>query len=118
MATIAGASLTSGEREALERFVSALVAALGDDVDAVWLYGSRARGEQPHAESDIDVIILTRDGEADSLLATRAALDSGEDGLRISPLTTTRRWIEQRRAIDSFFIGEVDRDKIVLFGDP
>jgi predicted nucleotidyltransferase len=116
--TIAEATLTRAERDALQRFVSLLAASLGDDLEAVWLYGSRARGEAPHAESDIDVIVLTRAGEADSMLATRAALDCGAAGLRIAPITTTRKWIEERRAIDSFFIREIDRDKIVLFGEP
>jgi len=117
VATIAEASLSDAEREALDRFVSRLAESLGKDLVAVWLYGSRARGEAPHEESDIDVIVLTRGGEEDSLLATRAALASGEAGLRIAPITTTREWIESRRAIDSFFLRELDRDKIVLFGE-
>lgn len=118
MPQLAEATLTDAERTALERFVSLLREALGDDLDAVWLYGSRARGEQPHAESDIDVIVLTRDGEGDRRVAWRTAVRSGEAGLKITPITTTRRWIEERRAIESFFIHEVDRDKIVLFGEP
>jgi hypothetical protein len=27
-------------------------------------------------------------------------------------------WVEERRAIEDFFIREVDRDKVVLYGEP
>jgi predicted nucleotidyltransferase len=118
MAGLAEATLTDAERSAVERFVSLLREQLGEDLDAVWLYGSRARGEQPHDESDIDVIVLTRRGEADRSLAWRTGSRSGEAGIKITPITTTREWIEERRAIESFFIREVDRDKIVLYGAP
>lgn len=118
MPALATASLSSAEQLALERFVELLTHALGRDLEAVWLYGSRARGEKPHEESDIDVIVLNRRGEADRGLAWRTALESGDAGLKITPITTTREWIEERRAIRSFFIQEVDRDKIVLYGSP
>lgn len=118
MPGLAEATLTDAERTALERFVSLLRESLRDDLDAVWLYGSRARGERPHEESDIDVIVLTRRGEADRRLVWRTALRSGEAGLKLTPIATTREWIEERRAIESFFLREVDRDKIVLVGAP
>jgi hypothetical protein len=38
-------------------------------------------------------------------------------GLCWTPVSD-RAWIEDRRAIESFFLQEVDRDKIVLFGRP
>ena len=118
MSVLAAATLTSTERRALDRFVSLLAEALGPDLEAVWLYGSRARGEDVHDESDIDVIVLTREGEADRGRVWRTALESGEAGLKISPITTSRKWVGERRAIDSFFIEEVDRDKVVLLGEP
>lgn len=115
---IAQATLSDAERRTLEHFVELLADALGPRLEAVWLYGSRARGEEPHEESDIDVLVLTRHGEADRRLVWRLALECGEAGLKITPITTTRSWIEERRAIRSFFLQEVDRDKIVLRGAP
>jgi predicted nucleotidyltransferase len=47
MATLATASLSDAERRALDRFVAAVQRELGDELHAVWLYGSRARGEPP-----------------------------------------------------------------------
>jgi hypothetical protein len=52
MGVLDDAALEQPERELLDRFVVALEQAYGDDLDAVWLYGSRARGERPHDESD------------------------------------------------------------------
>jgi predicted nucleotidyltransferase len=118
MDVLAQVALTRAERDALETFVARLTGALGGDLDAIWLYGSRARGERLHDESDIDVIVLTTAGEKDRTLVWRSALESGDAGLRISPITTTRSWIEERRSIDSFFLQEVDRDKLVLHGEP
>lgn len=118
MPALAEATLTEAERRAVERFVSLLSEFLGPDLDAIWLYGSRARGERPHEESDIDVLVLTRRGEDDGSLVWDTALESGKAGLKISPITMTRDWVEGRRAIKSFFLQEVDRDKIVLYSEP
>lgn len=48
-------------REAAEEFARRVVAELGDEVDAVVLYGSVARGEA-RRESDIDILVVIQDG--------------------------------------------------------
>ena len=68
MAILADAALDERERDLLGRFVAALQAAYGDDLDAVWLYGSRARGERPHEASDVDVLVITRSDRDDEAL--------------------------------------------------
>ncbi|MGH2988561.1 MAG: nucleotidyltransferase domain-containing protein [Solirubrobacterales bacterium] len=45
MATLTEASLTDVERRTLGRLVELLKAELGTELRAVWLFGSRARGE-------------------------------------------------------------------------
>ena len=114
-------SLSEPEREAVARFTDDVVAALGDDLVSVWLYGSRARGEERRPESDVDLIVITRSGvDARARvvdLATDAILEAG--GLiHLSPHAWDTDWLQGRREIDSFFIQEVDRDKVVLFGRP
>ncbi len=37
---------------------------LGSDLHAIWLYGSRARGETPHPGSDIDLMVLADGGSS------------------------------------------------------
>jgi len=119
VAALADATLDAAERELLSRFVSALRAEYGDDLDAIWLYGSRARGERGHGESDIDVLVVTRRERSDvALIPTlwRVLEDLGNPRIVVDPRQRSRAWVENRRAIDSFFMQDVDRDKVVLHG--
>jgi predicted nucleotidyltransferase len=120
---LAEASLTDAERRALDRAVSELERAFGERLRAVWLYGSRARGERPHPESDVDLlVVLDHRTWADDWDAIGLVMDAAEaEGLNrllFSARTYGLRELAQRREINSFFIQEVDRDKIVLLGEP
>ncbi len=119
MPALADAALDERERELLDRLVAALQEEYGDDLDAVWLYGSRARGERPHDESDIDVLVITRGERDDKALIPalwRVLDDLGNPHILVDPRQRSRAWVQDRRAIDSFFLREVDRDRIVLYG--
>ena len=123
MTTIAQTSLSSDERMLVERFVEELRARLEDELHAVWLFGSRARGEQPSSESDVDVLVLVDDASWDGRMLVRGMLDDAARELELDALTWsfsvhvhTPAWLAQRREIRSFFIAEVDRDKVVLGG--
>jgi predicted nucleotidyltransferase len=123
MTTIAEASLDASERRVVERFVELLRKEFGVDVRGVWLYGSRARGEHPHDESDVDLlVVLARESWRDHSRARRLAYEAaeveGESPVWFSVHVYTPEHLAQRREIRSFFIQEVDRDKIVLFGEP
>src|SRR4051794_18928669 len=121
MPVLADAALDERERELLGRFVAAVEQAYGDDMDAVWLYGSRARGRRPHDESDIDVLVVTRSDRDDRTLFAilwRVLDELGNPRVLLDPRQRSRAWVEDRRAIDSFFLRDVDRDKIVLHGGP
>jgi predicted nucleotidyltransferase len=61
MTALAETSLPANERALVERFVEELQVYLDGKVHAVWLFGSRARGEQRTAESDVDVLVLVDD---------------------------------------------------------
>lgn len=123
------AALNDTERRAIERIVDLLESELGDDLLAVWLYGSRARGEADPNEthydrrSDIDMMAIVdarRDASAvsrDLALEVMHAVEAEGD----SPPYYSLRfydadWLRNRRQIRSFFFQEVDRDKIVLAG--
>lgn len=120
MATLAQASLSSDERTLLERFASSLRSDARNAPRAVWLFGSRARGETPSEYSDIDVLVLVDNDswEAKSRihhLLQDAARDLGLEAVAVSFSVHihTPEWLAQRREIQSFFIAEVDRDKIL-----
>lgn len=117
---LASASLSTDERRTLERFVALLDERLGRGLVSVWLYGSRARGEPPHPESDVDVLVVTAAGAPDRDLVHELLFDvteaEGTNPFRFSVQVVDRDWVDGRRRIRSFFIQEVDRDKLVLAG--
>ncbi len=118
---LAPASLSEKERRTVERLVELLPEELGCDVHAIWLYGSRARGEPPHPESDIDLMVLADGVSFDEKmrateLVNRLAPAEGVSPVWFSFFFNTPEWLRGRREIRSFFIAEVDRDKLVLYG--
>ncbi len=124
MPTLASTSLRPDERALLERFAGLLRARLGGALHVVWLFGSRARGESPtHQDSDIDVLVLVDDASWDGKQHVHAAFDQAARELGLEALTPwfsvhiqTPEWLARRREIRSFFIAEVDRDKVVIEG--
>lgn len=114
------AQLTESERRVVEGFVSRLDNELGSDLRGLWLYGSRARGTR-HPESDIDLLVIAdggrdRYGRIAGDLSEEAAIAEGESPFNYSVHVHDPEWLRGRRAIESFFIQEVDHDKIVLAG--
>lgn len=126
---LAGAALNDRERRVVGRLVALLRRELGDDLLAVWLYGSRARGEadpnetDPDRRSDVDLMAIvdaSRDAEALRWWA-QPMVEAESDAEGDSPVYYSLRvfdtdWLRGRRRIRSFFIQEVDRDKLVLAG--
>ena len=122
MPPIAEASLTEHERRVVDLFLEAVTERLGERLRSVWLYGSRARGEEPGEYSDVDLLIVAEGGrEADRLVndvMVETAMDEGANPFLFSTIVLTPERLANRREIRSFFIQEVDRDKIVLHGEP
>ena len=114
----------------VERIVDRLLEELGADLLAIWLYGSRARGEadptetDPDRRSDVDLLAIV-DPSRDPREAGWWALPMVEaeaDAIGDSPVYYSLRifdtaWLSERREIRSFFTQEVDRDKLVLWGE-
>jgi predicted nucleotidyltransferase len=114
------AQLTESERRAIERYASLLDNELDGDLRGLWLYGSRARGTA-HPESDVDLLVIAegghdRYGRIAGDLSEEAAIAEGESPFNYSVHVHDPEWLHRRREIESFFIQEVDRDKIVLAG--
>jgi predicted nucleotidyltransferase len=120
---MAETSLKRDERALIDSFIGVLGARLGDELHAVWLFGSRARGEAPSAESDVDVLVLVDDASWDGRMEVRKMLDEAARGLGLEALTWSfsvhvhsPAWLAERREIRSFFVAELDRDKVLLRG--
>ena len=122
MPALAQAALSPAERRLLDRFVAAAKDRLGDELLSVWLFGSRARGEATGRLSDLDVLVVTRKGREDRDrlwdLASQLAEEEGLHPYLPQVVVWDPDWLANRREIRSFFVQEVDRDKIVLYGSP
>jgi predicted nucleotidyltransferase len=111
----------------VKRLTGLLQDELADDLCAIWLYGSRARGDatidetDPDLKSDIDLMVIAEGGRQRydakvTELAYRIAVDAGESPVWYSVSVFDPEWLRGRREIESFFIQNVDRDKLVLAG--
>jgi type I restriction enzyme R subunit len=119
---LAHAALTEAEREAVQRFVERVQESLGGDLEAIWLYGSKARGDAS-PESDIDLLVLARGGrerhrDAVERIARELESLNGDGRAVFSAAVQDPEWVADRRAVEDFFIRDVDREKIVLYGGP
>jgi predicted nucleotidyltransferase len=122
--------LKSSERRVVKRLLDWLQSDVGDELLAVWLFGSRARWEadlsetDPDRRSDVDLMVVVDSG-VDSFrlrwdLAPRLeaiARAEGDSPVWYSVRVYGAERVRHRREIDSFFLREVDRDKVVLLGD-
>lgn len=121
---LAATSLRTDERVLVDRYVQELRRRLGSELHGVWLFGSRARGEEPGEDSDVDLVVFVDDACLDARMAVRMVVDEvarelGMDALAwyFSVHVHTLDWLAQRREIRSFFVAELDRDKVVLYED-
>lgn len=123
------ATLNDTERRAVAAILALLEAELGNDLLAVWLYGSRARGEADPSETHYD-----RRSDIDMMAIVGRALEAEEVSWELSPRMEAVvaaegdsppyyslrfydvDYLRDRRRIRSFFFQEVDRDKLVLAG--
>ncbi|MGH2833377.1 MAG: nucleotidyltransferase domain-containing protein [Solirubrobacteraceae bacterium] len=124
MTSLAVTSLDAEERLLLERYVRELRLRLGDELHGIWLFGSRARGEQPGEDSDIDLVVFVEDASWDARMGVRQVVNDVARELDLNALAWyfsihvhTLDWLAQRREIRSFFVAELDRDKVVLYGN-
>jgi predicted nucleotidyltransferase len=114
----------------VERLLAWLRVEVGEDLLAVWLFGSRARAEadldetDPDRRSDVDLMVVVAPATEPSRLKwelsprlEEIADEEGESPVWFSVLIYDSKRLWERRRIRSFFFQEVDRDKRVLFGD-
>jgi len=116
MPSLTEATLSDPERRVLNRFLPLLERETGPRLRAVWLYGSRARGEEPRSEdSDVDLLVIVDGGrehrERVHELLRRAERDAGDGEWPsgFSVVVQDPAWLEERRAIVATLIESSDR---------
>ena len=106
-------SLTADERTWLRRYKAALDEQFPGLIEELLLYGSKARGDD-HPESDLDILIITRDVDRATHHSMRwvgymlAAMSSALPSIMVY----TRADWEHRRSIRLPLVREVDRDGV------
>jgi predicted nucleotidyltransferase len=100
----------------LDELEAALVTILGDDLDALLVYGSAARGDYRAGESDVDVMLVLKDDPEAKLEAIGAALQLARFAARIEVMILRKDEIP--RAADCFplLYDDIARASIVLRG--
>ena len=86
----------------------------GEQVRAVWLYGSAARGDWV-AESDIDVLVLLdheASGDLEWLIATAYRIGLAERHLLLQPVMLTQREFDDLAARERRFARDILREGI------
>jgi predicted nucleotidyltransferase len=121
MASLDHATLSAEERLVLERFVDVLRLRLGDALVAVWLFGSRARGDAVDELSDVDVLVIVDRAGWDESGRVYEVLHDAARRVSLPNVAWSFSlhvhepgWLQRRRAVESFFVAEVDRDHIDL----
>ncbi len=121
MPTVTDASLSVQERRVVAHFVELLLAERVP-LEAVWLYGSRARGEVRQPGSDVDLLVLVGDRRREKPRVRRLLYDAAEDVAAnpsfFSAQVWDRDWLADRRRIESFFLREFERERIVIYQRP
>lgn len=119
VASLAETSLNHEQRALLERFAAELRSEKQNPPRAIWLFGSRARGEQPAGNSDVDVLVVVDEDSWQAKSHIHDTLLAVARAMRLEALTWsfavhvhTPSWLTQRREVHSFFIDEVDRNKV------
>lgn len=90
---------------------------LSHRIDHALIYGSVARGSDT-AESDIDLLVVADELTLEELYKALATAESALDR-KINPtLYTSREFLERRSGGHPFLTRVLERDSIVLLGDP
>ena len=109
------AFLQDNERRALADYVGRLLAAEGQRIQNVFLFGSKARGDA-NVDSDLDVLVIVDcyDSQTDHLVTKTAARVSLEyDTLLNTHIVAADRWDQMRRWSATLW-RQVERDGVPL----
>ena len=115
--------LSAAERDCVRRFLSLLVARLGDDLAEVRLFGSAARGDMwsdaSGFRSDVDLLVLTREALSPELqeeLINEAYPLYLECGRQIGPQwRTLAQWEDPIDERTRGFVQRVEEEGRILY---
>lgn len=109
------AGLTSQEKNALQFFKELVSEKFSRRVDAILLFGSKARKDD-RPESDIDILVILRNKswQDERLIYSMVTKTFMKTGVYISPKVYDKQVIAQKRQRNNAFLQEVDKDAMPI----
>jgi predicted nucleotidyltransferase len=113
------AELPAAVQKRLEELTASLEAVLGDDLQALLLHGSAARGGYREGESDLDLIVVLKDASRPRLDAISNALQLARYSARIETMILTVDEIPRAADVFPLLYDDIRRCHILVRGtDP
>lgn len=109
------AGLTKIERKALKLFKDEVLKKLGDEIQSLQLFGSKARGDADK-HSDVDVLVVMKDRSFDKRMQVSGAVSKAisETGVVISAKKFTPEQIQKMKEHNDVFWQTIAPDLIPL----
>jgi predicted nucleotidyltransferase len=106
--------LNKTEKNVVTSFVKELKKKVGDDIVAIRLFGSKARGDF-EKDSDIDIFVLVkRKGDVRESISDIAAEYVYEYNVPLAPVVYSLFEYEKNRELGSLFFEQVEREGVPL----
>lgn len=103
------------EKSVLKQFKASLKQTLGDRLDELMLFGSKARGDdRPDSDIDVLVIVTTDDWRICDVVYSIATDILLQTDISISPKVISKKLFEQLQKEDTFFLRNISRDAIAV----
>ncbi len=113
------AVLPEGIKTRLDEWTKSLKATLGDELVAILVHGSAARGEYREGESDVDVVVVLKHARLEDLRAIGNAMQLARYAARIEAMILTEEEIAGASDAFPLLYDEIKRNNVVLAGrDP
>jgi predicted nucleotidyltransferase len=119
MATSPLSSLPAAIRQKLDGLRDELATSLGDNLSALMIFGSAARGEYREGVSDVDLIVVLKEATPAALTALSNPLQVARFAARIEALVLTAEEIPRAADVFPLFYDDIRSCNILLHGaDP
>jgi predicted nucleotidyltransferase len=107
--------LSAWEKSVLKQFKASLKKTLGDQLDELMLFGSKARGDdRPDSDLDVLVIVTTDDWHICDVVYDIVTDIFLQTDISISPKVISKKFLEQLQKEDTFFFRNI-RGMLLLY---
>lgn len=110
------ASLPESVRRRLDELKASLIGTLGDDLEALLVYGSASRGGYRAGQSDVDVLAVLRNDPLDKLTAVGHALQLARFSARIEVMLVKSSEVPHAADVFPLLYIDIARSSVCLHG--